>query len=363
MGSGASASKLPDEELIEYASQLYSKSPEKFDIIFNEAKKSLVEGSNHLQIEAFDETSNETFQKQVLYVLKLARKEPHKLAFILEASFLSKFEDDLILLQKPKHPILGIERIVEDSPKILEDTDSLTISAALLAINSSLCDDSLENLKVWMSSYKGADNNLEDIVALKDTTENTTIIRLVELGNVLALTALLKLNNKTIDISNVNGDSPLFIAVEKQNMDIIKLLVNAGANVSKSNLKGWTPLHSCAYNGFTEGLDYILSQKTVKIDATNEDGNTALMLSVIEGHEASVASLLAAGADIHTRNNDKLQPLCAAIMAGSFNLVKMLLAAGAKVTIDKSYITKNQKNSESVVMLAVLYGLSSLPCN
>jgi len=94
----------------------------------------------------------------------------------------------------------------------------------------------------------------------------------------------------------------------------------------------------------------------VEIDAINEDSNTAIMLSIIENHEESLAALLAAGADLSKRNNDKQLPLCTAIKAGSYKMVKMLLAAGANIAIDKSYITKNQKNSESVVMLAVLYG-------
>jgi len=102
MGSGASienASKLPDEELIKYASQLYLKSPEKFEFIFNEAKKTSSIGSNNVKSEAAV-TANDPFEKQILYALNLARKEPQKLASMIESSFLPTFEDDFIYLQK-----------------------------------------------------------------------------------------------------------------------------------------------------------------------------------------------------------------------------------------------------------------------
>lgn len=64
-------------------------------------------------------------------------------------------------------------------------------------------------------------------------------------------------------------------------------------------------------------------------DVPDADGNTLLMLAAYHGHAATVAALLARGADVDRRNHRDQSPLAGAIFKGEDEVVRVLLEAGA----------------------------------
>ncbi|MGS2617419.1 ankyrin repeat domain-containing protein [Micromonospora sp. LZ34] len=83
-----------------------------------------------------------------------------------------------------------------------------------------------------------------------------------------------------------------------------------------------------ARDGATEELaGYV--DAGLPVNLTNDKGDTLLILAAYHAHSATVAALLARGAD-HSRTNDRGQTaLAAAVFRSSTEAVRALLAAGA----------------------------------
>lgn len=75
---------------------------------------------------------------------------------------------------------------------------------------------------------------------------------------------------------------------------------------------GWTPLHVAAERGNTEVVKLLLEAKA-DIDPKDDDGKTPLHWAVHSGRSEAVKVLIEAGADINARDNDGNTPLDIAI--------------------------------------------------
>ena len=101
--------------------------------------------------------------------------------------------------------------------------------------------------------------------------------------------------------------------------DVVKALLQAGADVNKADNRGWTALMKTNMHGHTATVEVLL-QAGADVDKVNDDGDTALIQASREGHTAIAELLLQAGAD-----PDK------ATVRGNFHdtMAKILLQAGS----------------------------------
>jgi len=67
-----------------------------------------------------------------------------------------------------------------------------------------------------------------------------------------------------------------------------------------------------------------------KVNASDKDGVTALILASLMGHREIVKELLAKGAEVNARNNSGGSALIAASIKGHREIVDLLIKAGAK---------------------------------
>ncbi len=87
-------------------------------------------------------------------------------------------------------------------------------------------------------------------------------------------------------------------------------------------------LFDLARNGDTEGLEEYLDAG-VPATATNEAGDTLVMLAAYHAHAEAVALLLARGGDPNQANGKGQTPLAGAVFKGAADVVRALLAGGA----------------------------------
>jgi hypothetical protein len=88
-------------------------------------------------------------------------------------------------------------------------------------------------------------------------------------------------------------------------------------------------LHQAAEQGDEQRVRSLLQQNAMMIDARDASGRTALMLAVLQGHEAVVRALLEQGADPNIGDAAGIMPIAVARQQHQPRMVDALLQAGA----------------------------------
>jgi ankyrin repeat protein len=121
--------------------------------------------------------------------------------------------------------------------------------------------------------------------------------------------------------------TPLMVAATTSSLAAVKLLVEAGADLSAKDKKGRTALTYAKAAKFKRVVAY-LQAAYEKRDAA---GELSLAEAAATGTLYRVKALLDAGADVEQADEHGQTPLMFAVAAGHVEVVKMLCAAGANV--------------------------------
>ena len=121
---------------------------------------------------------------------------------------------------------------------------------------------------------------------------------------------------------------PVYIAAERGNLTVVRLLLEAGADVNAAKADGATALMVAAFNGHSEVVRLLLEAGADK-NAAREDGVTALMAAPVAGHLEVVRLLLEAQADKNAAREDGSTALFVAAQSGHLEMVQLLLEAEA----------------------------------
>jgi ankyrin repeat protein len=139
----------------------------------------------------------------------------------------------------------------------------------------------------------------------------------------------LVLNGADVNVRDDHARTALsLVAASHGDMEIVRLLVDGGADVDPVDGRGFTPLIYSAERGHTELARYLLS-KGALANRHTRDGRTALHFAAENGNAEIVSALLAKGAQ-PSQTFDKVQPvLQSAVLNGHDKVIETLLEAGA----------------------------------
>jgi ankyrin repeat protein len=141
----------------------------------------------------------------------------------------------------------------------------------------------------------------------------------------LEKTKLLLDNKASLNIQTKRGNTPLLIACVGENQqDIIRLLLDRGADPLARNQMGATALMRVALFGDTAIARGFLN-KGVDINAKTKESETALFGAVKCVNKTMVHWLLNNGADANLMDNYKALPLAYAVVVDEITLVDALL--------------------------------------
>jgi ankyrin repeat protein len=129
----------------------------------------------------------------------------------------------------------------------------------------------------------------------------------------------------------VQGRTPLHVASRRGHVDVAGFLVEHGANVIALDNGGNTPLHEAAMRGHVDMSRFLLQQGT---DATvqNNAGWSPLLNVSTYGYPELARLLIELGADISAQAKDQKSPLHEASVFGHLALVRMFIEHGADMT-------------------------------
>jgi ankyrin repeat protein len=122
-------------------------------------------------------------------------------------------------------------------------------------------------------------------------------------------------------------------AIKENNLKKVKEListVNINRTFKNNRDKEQTPLQYAVESGFTE-IVKLLIENGADLNKSNNDGCTPLHLAATYGHLEVIKLLIENGADIHKSDNGGCTPLHIAATYGHLEVIKLLVYSGANV--------------------------------
>jgi len=210
-----------------------------------------------------------------------------------------------------------------------------------------------------LENYINADKN-KDRIKIKDIINNhagtdldintkidkdgNTLLSLAVKNNDFELVCFL-LDHKAdpnIVADNYQKLTPLHHAAINGNLEMIKILLEAGANPNAKAGSNYTALHYAARECHTE-IFYTLIKAGADPNPKNEEYCPSVLASAIkfDCNLEIAAALIALGADVNHPDEQQMSPLYLAATFGPLSLVRLLILKGADVNFDDNHFSKN----------------------
>ena len=158
-----------------------------------------------------------------------------------------------------------------------------------------------------------------------------------------------------IESEDINGWSPLFLAVKNEHLELVKYLLEKGANPNVKDMTGMSPLIRASSFGYTEIVEALLEGEA-QVDILNDKGLSALCMASLRGHTEIVHLLLEYGSEVNLRSVQKQSALTCACSFGHTDIVWTLLNTGAKDPGLYALLTAILQDYKEIVQLFVEYG-------
>lgn len=196
------------------------------------------------------------------------------------------------------------------------------------------------------------------------------IHKAVREGDIEKVKTLLEENPELVNTKgDLQGEMPIHWAATQGKLDIVKLLIEKGADLNVFNIYGDSPLHGASQRGFASIVD-LLIKKGADLDAESlssqhsainyaamgghidvvnlllekganieikTQGSTALHLAARGGHRNIVELLINNGLDVNLQIDDGPAPLHSAVANGQEEIVNLLISKGANVNVEKKH--------------------------
>lgn len=117
-------------------------------------------------------------------------------------------------------------------------------------------------------------------------------------------------------------------AASNGNLNVVQYLLSLGMNINEESKEKNTPLIMASLNGHHDIVSYLLDQGA-DIEFKNEQGNTALLAASYKNQSRVVVLLLSRGGDASIQNMDKASPVILAARGNYHKVLYELLKAGA----------------------------------
>jgi 26S proteasome non-ATPase regulatory subunit 10 len=114
---------------------------------------------------------------------------------------------------------------------------------------------------------------------------------------------LLLRKDTEVNAQSFNGQTALHFACSKDNLDIVRKLIEHKASTRLKDKRGQLPLHRAAAVGSVP-IVKLLSENKSPLNASDIDGMTALHHAISEGHGDAALTLLKAGAETDKKDMD-----------------------------------------------------------
>ncbi|EEB13686.1 BRCA1-associated RING domain protein, putative [Pediculus humanus corporis] len=158
-------------------------------------------------------------------------------------------------------------------------------------------------------SSRGRSSSSKRSLKSKETSPSNSNVTPIKKPNLTRKNENCKTTPKiNINKRNPKGETQLHLACKKSNFEVMKNLIDAGANLNAKDNAGWTPLHDSVFSGNTEVIKFLLDNGA-NVNIPGLENTTALHEAIAKGNRKVVELLLNYGADINAMNIFKETPI------------------------------------------------------
>lgn len=159
-----------------------------------------------------------------------------------------------------------------------------------------------------------------------------------------------KTTNINFDRIAWDNTSTAWMAADSGHADVIKILLEAKANLNIPDDDGCTPLWIAAQNNQTEVLGILIATK-VDLNTPNNEGSTPLWVAASNGLTEATKMLIESKANLNKPDNDGCTPLWVATKYNHHHIIKILSEA-------KAELNRGNNLNETPAILAASLGSS-----
>jgi ankyrin repeat protein len=164
------------------------------------------------------------------------------------------------------------------------------------------------------------------------STPGEALFRAIENGDAAEFARLLD-SGVSVSEKNRQGETLLYVAAEKGQIDLARALIAKGADARARTPNGETVLHAAAMIE-SAALTTALIEAGAEVNAANNDGETALQWAALTGTFLAVKALADAGADLNVQDaRQGNTPLHAAVSHDDIVLIHFLLSRNVRTDI------------------------------
>uniref|UniRef100_A0A672II97 Euchromatic histone-lysine N-methyltransferase 2 n=1 Tax=Salarias fasciatus TaxID=181472 RepID=A0A672II97_SALFA len=175
-----------------------------------------------------------------------------------------------------------------------------------------------------------------------------------KLGNLETVNMLLETGQVDVNAQDSGGWTPIIWAAEHKHVDVIKSLLNRGADVTINDKELNVCLHWAAYAGNVDIAELVLNAGC-SLASVNVHGDTPLHIAAREGYLECVTLFLSRGADIDIMNREGDTPLS---LARADTPVWVSLQINRKL---RRGITNRMLRTERIICSDIAQGYENVP--
>ncbi|KAG8005222.1 Histone-lysine N-methyltransferase EHMT2 [Nibea albiflora] len=175
-----------------------------------------------------------------------------------------------------------------------------------------------------------------------------------KLGNLEIVNMLLETGQVDVNAQDSGGWTPIIWAAEHKHVEVIKSLLNRGADVTINDKELNVCLHWAAYAGNVDIAELVLNSGC-SLSSVNMHGDTPLHIAAREGYLECVTLFLSRGADIDIMNREGDTPLT---LARADTPVWVALQINRKL---RRGITNRMLRTERIICSDVAQGYENVP--
>lgn len=149
----------------------------------------------------------------------------------------------------------------------------------------------------------------------------------VRSGDIAAVDSLLSADPGLLELRTLHENTPLMLAVWHGHDDVVKLLLDRGADVGARNEREGTAMHYAALFGHPDAID-LLAANGADVDALDDGGFTPMTWACYAGHADVAGRLVALGADLGHKSTSGMTLMHAAAYGGHAEIIEFLVESG-----------------------------------